>query len=119
MANAMGDQYGINLGNIMRTGMQIQDFNDRRQANAMAAQEKKDARGFMQAFIEAETPEDQRAAYNSLVTLDPDAAEKFIMSYDKMEERDRMEMKRRNSRVGKYAHMISQAENPEQGCWSQ
>ena len=125
MANAMGDRYGINVGNILGTAkaLKAEDQNSEMrdmEMNAMKAEtaDKNAAQGFKQAFINAKTADEQRAAFNQLVSIDSKTAESFINGYDKMDERERAATKRQNNKFGQYAHVVSQAENPQK-AWEE
>jgi len=125
MNNAMGNEYGINLGNIMAANRAQKESDQRFEMNAMqmdsmrsSAEAQKQKKGFMQSFIDAKTPEDRRAAFNGFVTLDADEAVNFVSAFDKMDERDRLAVKRQNARIGKLAWVISQSPNPEK-AWEE
>jgi len=120
MANAMGDRYGINVGNILATSkaLQEQDQNTEMrgmQMNAMKqeASDAKAAQGFRESFISAKTPEEKRAAFDHLLTMDAKSALDMVQGTEAMDERGRAEIKRQNNKFGQYAHVVSQAENPE------
>lgn len=123
----MANQYGINLGEVYRTGEALSRSRQSREQNALIMdwkkQDRKKAeqqataqqkRQNMLASLRAKAVSGDQQAQKQLVAMDPAEATEFATAVKQMDENQRQATQQNIEQIGQMSAYIANSENPEQ-----
>lgn len=123
----MSNQYGIDMGNILRTVETVKSARQAREQNKQkmdwkredraAAKEQaqqQQERNALLARLRGRAASGDQQAQRELITLDPEGAKTFMDAYNAMDEQGKQQTKDNLEVLGRTAAYIRNSQNPEQ-----